>query len=128
MSNFTFGPFNTSFNVNQGLITVSKDGEVLTFYTGEGDMAKQAVSTAASFFDIPVMPEFVHFGPLRLHFMSDGRTRLEKLEGGVSFDRSNCDDLVVAIDRTVQACSDQLRLTGGARPGGRMPGSPDPII
>lgn len=129
MSNqFKVGPFTATINEFQGVVQVSRDTDVLSLYAAEGVTAKAALAFAAAMFDVPVMPEYVAYSPFRLHFLPDGRTRLEKPEGGVFFGRADYEDLVNVIDMCVVSIADRLRLQGGARAGKAMPGPGDPII
>ena len=125
---YTKGPFTADVNPHTSLIVLRRGSEAMSIHTGEGANAKSAISMGASLFNIPVLPEYVSFSPFKLHFLPDGATRLEKPEGGVSFSQADYEDLIDLIQMSVVACSDTLRLSGGARAGGKMPGSPDPII
>lgn len=125
---FVVGPFTANTNEFAGTIVISRDGENLSLFTGEGAVAKKAINFAADMFSVEVMPEYVAYSPFRLHFLPDGRTRLEKPEGGVFFGREDYEELVNLIDMCVVSIADRLRLQGGARAGKAMPGPGDPII
>ena len=128
MNNFVVGPFTASINEANSTITITRGADKLKISTAEGTIAKNATNMAASFFDVPVMPEYVSYSPFKLHFLPDGTTRLEKPEGGVFFGKADYEDLINIIDMSVVSCADSLRIRGGARAGVKVSGPGDPII
>ena len=125
---FKVGPFTSNTNEFAGTVVITRDQDKLVLATADAVVAKQAINMAAGMFDVPVMPEYVSYSPFKLHFLPDGRTRLEKPEGGVFFSKADYEDLVNIIDMSVVSCADSLRLQGGARAGKRGPGPGEPVI
>ena len=97
----------------RGVITLTRNGAVLRFTSGECDPIRQIVNIALSMESLPALPPAIHNGRFSLQFKEDdtlGLSSSDGREGELVFTWSEGDELILTVDAAQQIALNELKL------------------
>lgn len=99
-----------------GVITLTRDGAVLRFTTGEFDPIRQIVNISLSMESLPALPPEINNGRFIVQFNEDNTLGLSAIDTGngrdgvLKFTWSEGDDLILTLDAAQAIAINELKM------------------